>query len=60
MARDDLISTLMFDISNLTIGKKETKVFTLNPEVKATRKCIKTPVVISMHFGLGMICGQLY
>lgn len=29
---DDLISTLLFDIANLTIGKKETKVFTINQE----------------------------
>ncbi|XP_071368771.1 cytosolic phospholipase A2 zeta-like [Centroberyx affinis] len=31
---DNLISTLMFDISNLTPGKKENKVFTTNPETK--------------------------
>ncbi|XP_047433097.1 cytosolic phospholipase A2 beta-like [Mugil cephalus] len=29
---DDLISTVNFDITKLTVGKKETKVFTLNPE----------------------------
>ncbi len=44
MARDDLIATLLFDLSSLTIGKKETKVFTINPEVKATRKCRKIPL----------------
>ncbi|XP_070771970.1 cytosolic phospholipase A2 zeta-like isoform X2 [Enoplosus armatus] len=32
LTRDDHISTLMFDISGLTIGKKETKVCTINPE----------------------------
>ncbi|XP_035519757.1 cytosolic phospholipase A2 zeta-like [Morone saxatilis] len=32
MARDDLISTHLFDISNLTVGQKESKVFTINPE----------------------------
>ncbi|XP_034754738.1 cytosolic phospholipase A2 zeta-like isoform X2 [Etheostoma cragini] len=32
MARDDLISTLLFDVRNLTVGKKETKVFNINPE----------------------------
>uniref|UniRef100_UPI003AAE3706 cytosolic phospholipase A2 zeta-like isoform X2 n=1 Tax=Centroberyx gerrardi TaxID=166262 RepID=UPI003AAE3706 len=31
---DDLISTLLFDISNLTPGKKETKVFTTHPQTK--------------------------
>uniref|UniRef100_UPI003AABA0C7 cytosolic phospholipase A2 zeta-like n=1 Tax=Centroberyx gerrardi TaxID=166262 RepID=UPI003AABA0C7 len=31
---DDLISILMFDISNLTPGKKETKVFIINPKTK--------------------------
>ncbi|XP_051278850.1 cytosolic phospholipase A2 zeta isoform X2 [Dicentrarchus labrax] len=33
MARDDLISTHLFDISNLTVGQKESKVFTINPEM---------------------------
>ncbi|KAA8584149.1 hypothetical protein FQN60_015357 [Etheostoma spectabile] len=32
MARDDLISTLLFDVRNLTVGKKETKVFNVKPE----------------------------
>ncbi|XP_035859477.1 cytosolic phospholipase A2 zeta-like [Sander lucioperca] len=32
MARDDLISTLLFDVRNLRVGKKETKVFNINPE----------------------------
>ncbi|XP_076599456.1 cytosolic phospholipase A2 zeta-like [Chaetodon auriga] len=32
MARDDMICTLLFDITNLTVGKKETKVFIINPE----------------------------
>lgn len=34
MAPDDLISTLLFDISTLTEGKKETKDFIVNSEVK--------------------------
>ncbi len=38
MARDDLITVLMFDIANLTVGNKETKVFSINSEVKASRK----------------------
>ncbi|KAM3862560.1 cytosolic phospholipase A2 zeta [Diretmus argenteus] len=32
LMRDDLMSTTLFDISNLTPGKKETKVFTINHE----------------------------
>ncbi|XP_039639450.1 cytosolic phospholipase A2 zeta [Perca fluviatilis] len=32
MAQDDLIATLLFDVRNITVGKKETKVFTINPE----------------------------
>ncbi|XP_071401263.1 cytosolic phospholipase A2 zeta-like [Centroberyx affinis] len=34
LVSDDLISTLLFDISNLTPGKKETKVFTTHPQTK--------------------------
>ncbi|XP_070833985.1 cytosolic phospholipase A2 delta [Chaetodon trifascialis] len=36
LARDNMISTLMFDITNLTVGKKETKVFIINPETEDT------------------------
>ncbi|XP_054456785.1 cytosolic phospholipase A2 epsilon [Anoplopoma fimbria] len=32
LARDDLFAELLFDVTKLTIGKKETKVFTINPE----------------------------
>ncbi|XP_057705231.1 cytosolic phospholipase A2 delta [Corythoichthys intestinalis] len=32
MSQDDLISTILFDLNNLTLGKKETIAFTLNPE----------------------------
>ncbi|XP_068424046.1 cytosolic phospholipase A2 zeta-like [Clinocottus analis] len=32
LARDDLFGELLFDVTGLTIGKKETKVFTVNPE----------------------------
>ncbi|XP_061645455.1 cytosolic phospholipase A2 beta isoform X1 [Phyllopteryx taeniolatus] len=32
ISEDDLISTILFDLSNLTTGKKETMTFTLNPE----------------------------
>ncbi|KAM3606464.1 uncharacterized protein V6R79_017023 [Siganus canaliculatus] len=32
LARDDLISAVMFDICSLEVGKKETKAFTLKPE----------------------------
>ncbi|KAI3363356.1 hypothetical protein L3Q82_011567, partial [Scortum barcoo] len=38
MGRDDIISTLLFDVSNLKIGQKKTKVFNISPEVKATWK----------------------
>ena len=31
---DNLISTLQFDISSLTVGKKETKEFIIDPKVK--------------------------
>ncbi|KAM9848230.1 cytosolic phospholipase A2 beta isoform 2-T2 [Aulostomus maculatus] len=34
LAPDDLISTILFDLSNLTVGKKESKVFTLNSKKK--------------------------
>ncbi|XP_034408437.1 cytosolic phospholipase A2 zeta-like [Cyclopterus lumpus] len=33
-ARDDKFAELLFDVTNLTIGMKETKAFTINPEVK--------------------------
>lgn len=33
MSADDLISTIYFDVKSLPVGKKETKVFTLNREV---------------------------
>ncbi|XP_076599460.1 cytosolic phospholipase A2 zeta-like [Chaetodon auriga] len=36
MARDDMICTLLFDITNLTVGKKETEVFIINPEREDT------------------------
>ncbi|XP_068424162.1 cytosolic phospholipase A2 zeta-like [Clinocottus analis] len=32
LGRDDLFGELLFDVTGLTIGKKETKVFTVNPE----------------------------
>lgn len=31
---DNLISTLKFDISSLTVGKTETKEFLIDPQVK--------------------------
>lgn len=34
MAPDDLISTLLFDVSTLVEGKKETKSFIIDAEVK--------------------------
>ncbi|XP_047433091.1 cytosolic phospholipase A2 zeta-like [Mugil cephalus] len=34
LSADDLISTVNFDITKLTVGKTETKVFPLNPETK--------------------------
>ncbi|XP_053732056.1 cytosolic phospholipase A2 delta [Synchiropus splendidus] len=36
LSRDDHISTLLFDLSNLTVGQKETKVFEIDPEVGKT------------------------
>ena len=33
-ARDDLLSVIMFDISQLRLGQKEIKMFTTNSEVK--------------------------
>ena len=33
-ARDDLLSVIMFDISQLRLGQKEIKMFTTNTEVK--------------------------
>ncbi|XP_034408494.1 cytosolic phospholipase A2 zeta-like isoform X2 [Cyclopterus lumpus] len=33
-ARDDKFAELLFDVTNLTIGMKETKAFTINPETE--------------------------
>ncbi|XP_074501749.1 cytosolic phospholipase A2 zeta [Sebastes fasciatus] len=35
MMPDDMISTLLFDIRNLKIGKKETRLFTVNPKIES-------------------------
>lgn len=32
--RDDLCSVILFDISNLTLGQKQTKMFIINEKVK--------------------------
>nr|XP_046258518.1 cytosolic phospholipase A2 beta [Scatophagus argus] len=55
MSRDDHISTLLFDISNLTVGKKETKVFTINAKVKATGRYRKIAFTAIFQFGLRLI-----
>ncbi|XP_068574974.1 cytosolic phospholipase A2 zeta-like [Cebidichthys violaceus] len=34
LSRDHLIAELLFDVMSLTVGKKETKVFTTNPETE--------------------------
>ncbi|XP_031728916.1 cytosolic phospholipase A2 zeta isoform X1 [Anarrhichthys ocellatus] len=36
LARDHLYAELLFDVASLTIGKKETKVFPINPETEGT------------------------
>lgn len=37
LSQDDLISTILFDLSTLTLGKKDTMTFVLNLEVKANK-----------------------
>lgn len=44
--RDDLISLLLFDISQLRLGQKETKLFIIHPEVTFS---FTTLMYLAMH-----------
>ncbi|XP_076599459.1 cytosolic phospholipase A2 zeta-like [Chaetodon auriga] len=57
MARDDMICTLLFDITNLTVGKKETEVFIINPEETVdldveTHECEEDPLAVRLDFDI--------
>lgn len=47
MARDDIIATVLFDLSMLSVGKQETKVFSINPEVKTTNNPAQGVLLLS-------------
>lgn len=48
MMPDDMISTLLFDIRNLKIGKKETRLFTVNPKVDAVEKYLYNTCIVAL------------
>ncbi|XP_035519760.1 cytosolic phospholipase A2 epsilon-like [Morone saxatilis] len=54
---DDLICTVLFDVSSLTIGKKETKAFPINPEDTVdldleTHECKEEHLAVRLNFDI--------